>query len=89
MKLEDLQFEMVKCMKLGHKLRKGVVSNLISQVKNAAIDKGCRDNVPESLVDEVLLKAKKTAQEMIDTCPADRIETLAEYVSAQRAALTP
>ena len=80
MKLEDLQFEMVKCMKLGHKFRKGVVSNLIAQVKNAAIDKGCRDNVPESLVDEVLLKAKKTAQEMIDTCPADRIETLAEYV---------
>lgn len=80
MTLEKLQAEMVAAMKAGDKFRKNVISTTIAQIKNAAIDKGCRDNIPESLVDEVLLKCKKTAQEQIDTCPADRIETLAAYV---------
>ena len=80
MQLETLQTEMITAMKSGDKFRKNVISTTIAQIKNASIDKGCRDNIPESLVDEVLLKCKKTAQEQIDTCPADRIETLAAYV---------
>ena len=80
MTLESLKAEMIAAMKSGDKFRKNVVSTVIAQIKNAAIDKNCRDNITESLVDEVLLKAKKTAQEQIDTCPGDRVETLAEYV---------
>lgn len=80
MTLQKLQAEMIAAMKSGDKFRKNVISTTIAQIKNAAIDKGCRDNITESLVDEVLLKCKKTAQEQIDTCPADRIETLAAYV---------
>ena len=80
MTLEKLQSEMISAMKSGDKFRKQVLADLVGNVKKAAIDKNCRDNITESLVDEVLLKCKKTAQEMIDTCPADRIETLAEYV---------
>lgn len=80
MTLDKLQSEMIQAMKNGDKFRKNVVSNLIGDIKKAAIDKKCKDNIVEELVDEVLLKCKKTAQEMIDTCPADRIETLAEYV---------
>lgn len=80
MTLKKLQNEMIFAMKSGDKVRKLVISGLIDNVKKAAIDKKCRDNITESLVDEVLLKCKKTAQEMIDTCPADRVETLAEYV---------
>ncbi len=80
MVIEILQSEMVQAMKNGDKFRKGVIADLVSNVKKAAIDKKCKDNIPEALVDEVLLKCKKTAQEMIDTCPADRVETLAEYV---------
>ena len=80
MTLDKLQSEMIQAMKNGDKFRKNVVSNLIGDVKKAAIDKKCKDNIVEELVDEVLLKCKKTAQEMIDTCPADRVETLAEYV---------
>lgn len=79
MKLEILQKEMIAAMKSGDKFRKQVVSNLIGDVKKAAIDKKCRDNITEELVNEVLLKSKKTAQEMIETCPADRVETLEEY----------
>lgn len=80
MTLEKLQSEMIQALKNGDKFRKQVIADLVGSVKTAAINKNCRDNITEALVDEVLLKCKKTAQEMIDTCPADRIETLAEYV---------
>ena len=79
MTLEKLQSEMVQALKNGNKFRKMVIADLVGSVKKVAIDKNCRDNITESLVDEVLLKCKKTAQEMIDTCPADRVATLAEY----------
>ena len=80
MTLEKLQDSMVSAWKSGDKFRKSVISDLIAQIKKAAIDKSCRDNITETFVDEVLLKAKKIAQEMIDTCPSDRVETMAEYV---------
>ena len=79
MKLQELQKEMIKAMKDGDMDRKSVLSNAIAAIKKAAIDKRIREDIPEDLVDEVLLKEKKTIQEMIDTCPADREETLAEY----------
>lgn len=80
MTLEILQSEMIQALKSGNKFRKQVISDMIGSIKTAAINKNCRDNIAEELVNEVLLKCKKTAQEMIDTCPADRVETLAEYV---------
>ena len=79
MKLETLQFEMVKAMKLGQKFRKGVISEAIAQIKKVAIDKGIRDSIDESLVNEVLLKIKKTIEEMISTCPVSRTDLLEEY----------
>lgn len=79
MTLEVLQKEMVSAMKAHDKPRKETISSLISAVKKAAIDEKCKDNITEELIDRVLLKEKKTVQEMIDTCPADRTETLAEY----------
>lgn len=79
MTLEVLQKEMIAAMKDRNKLRKDTISSLIGAVKKAAIDKMCKDNITEELVNEVLLKEKKTMQEMIDTCPADRVKTLEEY----------
>lgn len=79
MKLDTLQSEMIQAMKNKDKPRKAVFSGMIDAVKKAAIDKNCRNNIPESLVDEVLLKYKKMIQEMIDTCPAERAETLEDY----------
>ena len=87
MTLEKLQSEMIQAMKNKDKMRKSVLSGLVDSVKKAAIDKNCRDNITESLVDEVLLKYKKMVQEQIDTCPADRTETLKEY-KAQMAVVT-
>lgn len=79
MTLETLQSEMVQALKDGNKFRKQVLSELVGAVKKAAIDKKCKDSIPESLVDETLLKYKKTIQEQIDTCPADRAQMLENY----------
>ena len=81
MTLEMLSKEMIIAMKNKDKLRKDTISALIDAVKKAGIDKGCRDNIPESLVTEVILKEQKTINEMIDTCPKDRIDLLKEYVN--------
>ena len=79
MTLEILNREMIAAMKEHNKIRKEVISSLIGAVKKVAIDKKCKDNITEDLVNEVILKEKKTVQEMVDTCPADRVETLEEY----------
>jgi uncharacterized protein YqeY len=79
MTLEILNREMVAAMKEHNKIRKETISALISAVKKTAIDEKCKDNITEELVNKVVLKEKKTVQEMIDSCPADRIELLEEY----------
>ena len=84
MTLEILQSEMITAMKNKDKSRKDTLSSLIGAVKKTAIDKMCKDNITEELVNEVVLKELKTIQEMIDTCPIDRIELLAVYVERKK-----
>lgn len=79
MRLEVLNAEMIAAMKNKDKLRKDVISSMVQAVKKYGIDNMCKDNMTEEQIDTVILKEKKTVQEMIDTCPADRVETLAEY----------
>lgn len=79
MKLEVLQKEMIAAMKAGNKLRKETISSLIGAIKKTAIDEKCKDNITEELVNRVILKEKKTMQDMIDTCPAAREDLLNEY----------
>ena len=79
MTLETLQKEMIVAMKNKDKLRKSVLSELVDAVKKASMTNNGRVEITEQLVDEVLLKYKKMVQEQIDTCPADRTETLEEY----------
>ena len=79
MTIEILQKEMISAMKAGDRTRKEILSGVVANIKKAAIDKKCKDNIPESLVNEVLIKEKKTVQEMIDTCPASRGDKLSEY----------
>jgi uncharacterized protein YqeY len=79
MTLNKLQSELIQARKNRDKDRTLVLSDIVGSVQKAAIDKNCRDNITESLVDEVLLKYKKTVQEMIDTCPAECTEYLEKY----------
>ena len=84
MELKVLQNEMVAALKARNKFRKDVISSLVGAVKKAAIDKNCRDNITEELVNAVLIKEQKIMQEMIDTCPATRPEVLAEYTAKKQ-----
>lgn len=79
MTIKDLQTEMIAAMKAKEKNRKDTISGLIASVKKAAIDEGCRDDIPEAMVETVILKELKTAKEQVETCPEDRTELLAEY----------
>jgi len=79
MQLETLQKDMVAAMKARDKARKDSISALISAVKKAAIDEGCRDDIKEELVDRVILKELKTAKEQLDSCPAERTDLKEEY----------
>ena len=79
MTFETLHNDMVAAMKARDKARKNVISILIADVKKAAIDAGTREDIPEALVDQVILKSKKTAKEQLDSCPDERAELKAEY----------
>lgn len=79
MTLEKLQSEMIQAMKNGDKLRKSVLSGLVDAVKKASMTNKGRVEITEQLVDETLLKYKKTVQEQVDTCSADRTENLEKY----------
>ena len=79
MKLDALNTARIAAMKDKNKLRKETISTLIDGVNKATIGPKGRIEVTDELVNAVILKEKKTVQEMIDTCPADRVETLQEY----------
>ncbi len=79
MDIKTLQGDMIAAMKAKNKGRKDAISALVSAVKKAAIDEGCREDIPEALVDRVILKELKTAKEQLDTCPAERVDLQEEY----------
>ena len=79
MQMEQLQKDMIAAMKAKDKPRKEAISSLVSAVKKAGIDAGCRDDIKEDMVDQVILKELKTVKEQIDTCPAEREDLKAEY----------
>lgn len=79
MTVELLRKDMVAAMKAKDKTAKDAISNLIAAVKKVAIDEGVREDIPEALVDRVILKELKAVKEQIDTCPKDRTELLEEY----------
>ena len=79
MKFDVLQKEMIAAMKARDKARKDSISALVSAAKKLAIDGGCREDIPEEMVDQAIMKEMKSVKEQIDTCPADRTELLEEY----------
>ena len=79
MQMEQLQKDMIAAMKARDKARKGAISTLVSAVKKVAIDEGCREDIPEELVNRVIMKEMKTVKEQIDSCPESRTDLLDEY----------
>lgn len=79
MNMETLQKDMIAAMKAKDKARKDSIAVLVSAVKKAGIDAGCREDIPEDMVNQAILKELKSVKEQIDTCPAERTDLLAEY----------
>ena len=79
MQLEQLRKDMMAAMKARDKERKDAISALVSAVKKNAIDAGCRDDIPEDMVNSTIRKEWKTVQEQIDSCPKDRADLLQQY----------
>ena len=79
MTIEKIRTDMVESMKENNKFKKEVLSSIISTATNMAIDKGCKDNITEDIINAAILKELKTANEMLDTCPSDRLEQLEEF----------
>ncbi|HOO62112.1 MAG TPA: GatB/YqeY domain-containing protein [Bacillota bacterium] len=79
MKMEALKSEMITAMKAHDKERKESISCLIAAIKKVAIDEGLRDDIPEEMVDTVLLKEVKRMKEQVDSCPDARTDLKAEY----------
>ena len=74
MTLEALRKDMVAAMKAKDKTTKDAVSSLVSAVKKAAIDEGCREDVPEALVDRVVLKEMKTVKEQLENAKQEVVK---------------
>lgn len=79
MKLETLQSAMIEAMKARDKARKDSIATLVSAAKKAGIDAGCREAIPEEMIDQAILKELKAVKEQVETCPKERTELLAEY----------
>jgi uncharacterized protein YqeY len=70
---------MMQAMKDHDKVKKDALSALVSATKKLAIDAGCREEIPDSMTDQAILKEIKTLKEQIDTCPKERTDLLDEY----------
>lgn len=79
MTYETLHKAMTDALKAGRKDEKNALAGFIAQIQKTAIDKGCRDNITEDLVNTELLKIKKSIQEQIDTCPVTRTDLMNKY----------
>lgn len=79
MQFETLQKAMIDAMKARDKDRKDSISVLVSAAKKVAIDAGCREDIPEEMVDQAILKEIKSVKEQIDTCPAERADLKEAY----------
>ena len=78
-KYETLKADMTKALKDGDKERRLTLADIVATIDKTATAGKTRVEITDALVDEVLIKYKKTIQEMVDGCPADRPKLKAEY----------
>ena len=78
-KYETLKADMTKALKDGDKERRLTLADIVATIDKTSTSGKTRLEITDALVDEVLTKYKKTVQEMVDGCPADRTKLKAEY----------
>ena len=80
-KYNEIYNAMIEAMKSKNTTERDVLREVIANIKKAAIDKGCKDQYDNELVNNVLLKEKKTVQEMLDSCPINRQDLFTQYLA--------
>lgn len=68
-KYENIKSDMNNALKVGDKTRRAVLADMIAAIDKASVAGKTRVEITDLFVNEVLIKYKKTVQEMIDTCP--------------------
>lgn len=68
-KYESIKADMTAALKSGDKLRRLTLGDMVATIDKAATSGKKRVEITDAFVDEVMLKYKKTVQEMVDTCP--------------------
>lgn len=77
MLLEKLKQDQITALKAGDKETKIILTNLISAIKNAEIEK--RQSLTNKEQQEVIIKCQKMAKEQIATCNPERTDLLDKY----------
>lgn len=80
-KYETIKADMTAALKAGDKERRLTLADIVATIDKAAMAGKTRIEITDAFVDEVLVKYKKTVQEMVDGCPADRTTLKAEYMN--------
>ena len=82
-KYEVIKAEMTAALKSGDKLRRLTLADMIATIDKMATSGKKRVEITDTFVDEVLVKYKKTVQEMVDTCPDNEkyADKKAEYIA--------
>lgn len=68
-KYETIRADMTTALKNGDKARRLTLADMVATIDKAATSGKKRVEITDAFVDEVMLKYKKTVQEMVDTCP--------------------
>ena len=78
-KYDTLKADMTTALKNGDKERRLTLADIVATIDKASTSGKTRIEITDAFVDEVLTKYKKTIQEMVEGCPADRAELKAQY----------
>lgn len=62
MTFEKLMKDLTDSMKQQNRVKKAVIADIVTCTKNMAIEKKCKDNITEEIVDAAILKCKKPAK---------------------------
>ena len=84
MTIEKLEMESLMALKNKDTFRSNVISQMVAQIKRAAIDKGCRDNITEDFVNAEILKIQKQMADTLATCPTNRTDLLEKYQADEK-----
>lgn len=66
---ESIRADMIDALIMGDKPRRLILADIVATIDKAAIAEKAQGKITDLLVEQVLIKYKKTVQEMIDTCP--------------------